>query len=179
MRIRRQRLPPLLRAHVLQYGRMAGKRGQPTKLNDEVQNVICAALAAAYPVAVACKMAGISLSSYYDWRQKGAGGGESRWAKFHEATEQAIANSRKVIDDRLASYAGLLENGLLPEPTEWTEETRGGETVTKRTYQPAKFTLILAQARFPEMYAEKREVKVTEAPRPVGPVKLLFADEKS
>lgn len=45
--------------------------GRPTKLTEEVQGAICRALEKAVPVETACEIAGITHTTYKNWRARG------------------------------------------------------------------------------------------------------------
>lgn len=66
--------------------------GRPTKLTPTAQKRIVEAIEDGLPVTHACRGAGISPTSFYDWLDRGARG-EKPFARFAEAVEEAKARS--------------------------------------------------------------------------------------
>ncbi len=115
---------------------MAG--GRPTKLTDDMQATICAALEAGKRLQVACAEAGITRSTLSVWRREAAKG-SARHAEFFDAVSRAwdvneglLIETVKVGDDKGVS------NG----------PARGAQWLLERTR--------------PKQYAQRLNVKLEE-----------------
>jgi hypothetical protein len=80
--------------------------GRPSKLDEDTQAKVCAALRTGNFVRPACEFAGISQSTYYAWRERGEADREAGlntpFLEFLEATTRASAEGELLAVSRLA-----------------------------------------------------------------------------
>ena len=68
--------------------------GAPTKLTPEVQAEICLSLAGGIYIEQACILAGISIRTFYNWKERGETG-EEPYAAFLQAATRAEAQAER------------------------------------------------------------------------------------
>jgi len=78
--------------------------GRPTSLTEELQTRVCDALRCGLEVEDACKLEGIGLSTYFEWRKRGAAG-EEPYASFFQATEEAYLRVDLVLSGSILKAA--------------------------------------------------------------------------
>lgn len=104
---------------------------RPTDLTPEVQEAICKALVAGNYFETACAYAGVSVTTAYEWRQRGDGRHKTRkgnevYAEFADAVRKAetdaevrtVANWQKEVPSNWLAAMKFLERRY---PSRWRE----------------------------------------------------------
>lgn len=126
------------------------KGGRPTKLTEEVETKIVAAIRGGNYIETAAAFAGIDKVTFYDWMKQGAAGKSPEMVKFSNSVKKALAESEVIPLSRI-SEAG------------------------KSSWQAEAWRL---ERRFPERWAKKPEgQQVTiETDKDKGTTKVTLSD---
>lgn len=76
--------------------------GRPTECDEAITNEICGWLAKGCSIRATCKIVGLSLQSWTDWKRRGETG-EEPFARFLERTTRAIGEG---LAGRVSNIAG-------------------------------------------------------------------------
>lgn len=68
--------------------------GRPTKLSDDLQEMVCQLIEMGTPADVAVRTLGLAASTYYGWMQEGRDAMSGRKREFYLAIEQAKAKAQ-------------------------------------------------------------------------------------
>lgn len=91
---------------------------RPTKLTDELTDVLCENIELGMPYKLACQAAGINYDTFNEWMKKGAEGSNKKFIEFSdqvraseaECAKRNLDNLRKAADNgSVASSMWLLE----------------------------------------------------------------------
>ena len=82
---------------------------RPTVLTGELQDIICGLISAGNHVETACRMAGVSTSSYYNWLNLGQNEQAGRHANFAAAVAKAEAEAE-------SNAVALVQGGMKNDP---------------------------------------------------------------
>ncbi len=85
------------------------KRGRKTKLTPETQEKICKYIKTGYTIEQSCALAGIGVSTYYAWKEKGK---TAKRGKFREFLE-AVKNAEKIAE---AKYLAIITKAAVGDP---------------------------------------------------------------
>lgn len=78
------------------------KGGRPTKLTEEVETKIVAAVRGGNYIETAAAFAGIDKVTFYDWMKQGAAGKSPEMVKFSNSIKKALAESEVIPLSRIA-----------------------------------------------------------------------------
>ena len=90
------------------------------KLNSELTKNICENIKNGIPFKYACKICGISKSTFYNWYNKGKKADEGIFKEFYDEVENAKAEAVKYNVDIIRNAA---ENGYWRAAAWWLERT--------------------------------------------------------
>jgi hypothetical protein len=80
---------------------MSRGRGRPTKLSDDVKNLLLSAIAAGNHLEPACNLAGIDYSTFRNWMRKGEQVSKGEYFDFFQEVTRAIAQAEAVLLGRV------------------------------------------------------------------------------
>ena len=146
--------------------------GRPSKLTEERQQVIVAAIEMGLTYEVACQAAGINQTTYYNWKRRGLEAKSGRYFQFVKACQDAEAIAEKVLIERLQERA--VNDVVITKEHVVRERNREGdmvvtkeETHTETRPAPWQIDAWLAERRNPERWGRRvvdQNIKVTEPP---------------
>jgi hypothetical protein len=127
-----------------------GKAGRPTHLNDEVQRIICEALANGNFRSVAAASAGVPLRTFHEWMKKGEEETDERCIQFRRAVIQAEKNA----------------------------EIRAVQMIMAKAAEDPKHAQWWLAHRFPERWAERYRGRIEHTGKNGGPIQVTDARDK-
>lgn len=109
---------------------------RPTKINTEIEHQICQLIRAGNVIDTAAEAAGIAVSTYFNWMERGLKEKDGPYHDFREAVERARAEAQALLVGRVQKAAAsgswraacwLLERGW---PEDWASlpERSGGHS---------------------------------------------------
>ena len=122
------------------------------KLNSELTKNICENIKNGIPFKYACKLCGISKSTFYNWYNKGKKADEGIFKEFYDEVENAKAEAVKYNVDIIRNAA---ENGYWRAAAWWLERTCPEEFGVKKEVKADVKVKSLADALFTDEELEE------------------------